>query len=275
MTIENIKKKPIKVEFRNSKESMNSSMTSQPRTDVDQPVAETEMMSNNWNDASETSALADLKTSSTLGISESAAEADTMYNDSSEISAPAQNLPGDEHLKEDDSQAGFILERCKEAFTRFNVSFIEWSYCLHTIKTNKWYQLASYGNYESFETFVEETFKLKRSHLFNYLKVWAKYGEIVTNNDTPQPKLKTAYANYSLTQLIELSRLDEKAAATVTPQFTVEQIRKLKKKKVNNSASFSHTETKKNLTAKSIRAYLKTVLAKDANASFTIIAAWN
>ena len=165
------------------------------------------------------------------------------------------------------------LQLCKEAFIRLSEAFIVMAYCLSLIKEREWFKLPCYGSYEDYTVFIKETFKLKRSHLYNYLKIWKRFGERVESNGKLVPRLKAAYRDFKLTQLLALTTLTEEQAAKVTPDFTVEQIRELKKKSTPNTVNNSKASGN-HLSAKEARAFLNRVLKEHIKASFTVTVTW-
>jgi len=220
--------------------------------------------SNNWTDP---------VSMTTTGESEALA---SISINSESCTAVIPVIMSDSETSQRNEEAATTLQLCKEAFIRFSEAFIVMAYCLYLIKEKEWFKLPYYGGYEDYVAFVRDTFKLKKSHLYNYLNIWKRFGELVERNGKPVPQLKTVYRDFKLTQLIALTALSEEQAAKATPDFTVEQIRQLKKKKAVNTATLSNIRTsERHLSAKEAKAFLNSVLNEHKEASFTVTVTWN
>ncbi|MEY8357381.1 hypothetical protein AALB39_29135, partial [Lachnospiraceae bacterium 54-53] len=148
---------------------------------------------------------------------------------------------------EEIKRSGLTLEQAK-IFADMGIAdvkngFIETGYYLKMIRDKK---LWKEQKYKSFEAFLEENYAKDKSWASRCISLYGTFGkeELFWGE---LPSLKPEYADYNVSQLIEMISLPEEKRELVTPETPVKAIRDMKPKREKKVATVATSEAEKNV----------------------------
>ncbi|MEY8357354.1 hypothetical protein AALB39_28990, partial [Lachnospiraceae bacterium 54-53] len=150
---------------------------------------------------------------------------------------------------EEVKKSDLTLEQAKmfadRAIADVKNGFIETGYYLKLIRDKK---LWKEQKYKSFDAFLEENYAKDKSWASRCISLYGTFGkeELFWGE---LPSLKPEYADYNVSQLIEMISLPEEKRELVTPETPVRAIRDMKPKREKKVATVATSETEENVPA--------------------------
>lgn len=105
-------------------------------------------------------------------------------------------------------------------------SFIKIGYYLWHVKA---YQLYKDENFLDFADYVRNKFSLGLSTVYKFINICLEYSQYDGKN--PSPYLASQYREYNSSQLIEMLALSSEDRKEITPDKTIQEIRKIKRER--------------------------------------------
>ncbi len=109
---------------------------------------------------------------------------------------------------------------------QFDKKFFQIAYLLDFFKNEDRYKKF---NCDTFNDFCLKKFKLEKTLVSRLLRSWCRFAEIDEEGNRLQC-VKSEFADYNFSQLVELLPLSDSEIGFVTPEMSVKQLRDLKKK---------------------------------------------
>lgn len=145
---------------------------------------------------------------------------------------------------EEIKQTGLTLKEAKRcadiAMTDIKNGFVSTGYYLKAIRDER---LWEGQGYKSFDAFLSANYEKDKSWASRCVSLYENFGMKVLQGE--MPKLDPKYADYKVSQLIEMLSLSEEKREKITPQTLVREIREMKPKREKKVAAVATSNTDK------------------------------